>query len=335
MALGYEGIILLDNKQYLITDGTVDHARPEIASEGTYAAPTLSEAVNRVHTFDFDEITGGFNIDCNFDLIDVLFEEENGWIPNRDQSKEFLWYSNKENELEYGDAYWSRISLSTGPGNFLSASIDINLIPGITPEADKYNLPTRYLELGEDYIGQRFGFEIDGNRTSPISFAFPEYQLPIPYWQTYLTFEDENGDELPEEIQIQNWSLEMNNSVTRRMTCAAASGDDQHPGPTLIQIGLASVVLNVTFVTVVTPLNAGSRQYSVPEKFRNANINIKGPSTTRSINLGRMDASIDGDEYSEPLQQITDGLNISGIGAIQEMSYQANGYFTMPHIVGV
>ena len=217
MALGYAGLILIDNKQYLVTDGTVDHVRPEIASEGTYAARELNTATNKVHIFDLDELSGGVNIDCNTELLDQLFNSADGWVTHRDEAKSFLWYSNQENDIEYGDAFWTRISLSAGAGAFLTSSIDMTMIPGTDPTIyPNYPLPTRNLQLGDDYISQKFGFAsvggaiVEGSPATPITFAASDIQKPIPYWKSLLVFEDENGDSvLPDNILVQNWSIDI------------------------------------------------------------------------------------------------------------------------------
>jgi hypothetical protein len=342
MALGYAGLILIDNKQYLVTDGTVDHVRPEIASEGTYAARELNTATNKVHVFDLDELSGGVNIDCNTELLDQLFDSDAGWVTHRDEARSFLWYSNQENDIEYGDAFWTRISLSAGAGSFLTSSIDMVMIPGTDPEsAPNYPLPTRNLQLGDNYINQKYGFAsengaiVEDDPATPISFSSPAIQQPIPYWKSLILFEDINGDSvLPENVYIQNWSLEINNPVSRRNLCQAVSGTNSHPGPQLIQVGLANLTLNVTFVTVITPESGESRKFEVPESFWNARIRIENDAISRDIQLARMDASTDSfNDFSKPVQQVNDGANISGIGAIQEISFQVQGYFTMPHIV--
>jgi len=344
MALGYAGLILIDNKQYLVTDGTVDHVRPEIASEGTYAAEGLNTATNKVHIFDLDEVSGGVNIDCNIELIDQLFNTTDGWVTHRDTPKSFLWYSNQENDIEYGDAYWTRISISAGPGSFLTSSIDMIMIPGTDPieyPEPLYPLPTRNLQIGDDYISQKYGFAsengaiVSGAPATPITFASPPIQLPIPYWKSILIFEDGAGNPvIPENLQVQSWSLEVNNPISRRNLCMAVNGTDDHPGPQFIQVGLANMTLNVTFVTVETPESGGNRKIKVPENFWNVKVRIENDTLSRDVLLGRMDSSNDGNaDFSKPIQQVNDGASISGIGAIQETSFQVQGYFTMPHIV--
>jgi hypothetical protein len=327
MALGYQGLIIVDNHQYLVTDGNIDHVRPEIVSEGVYSPENISEATNRVHTFDLDEVTGGFNMDVNEDLIDFLFDSSSGWILKRDEAKDFLWYSNAESKYEFGDSFWTRASLSTGPGSMLVASMDIVLIPATTEEPD-YELPLRKLNIDDDYIEQKFGFKTSDsfNRngfttdTGPIHFGFPDKYQPIPYWKTILNLD------LPEGVYVLNWSLEMTNNISRRSLCSASSGTEDHPGPTLIQVGLASVVLNVSFVSVFTP-NFG--EYFIPERFDSATISIGD----KTLSLGRLDSSINGEIESTALQQTSDATNITGAGSLTEMTYIASGYFTLPHLV--
>jgi hypothetical protein len=336
MALGYQGMILLDGNLYLVTDGNLDHSRPEIVSEGTYAASSVNNAVGRVHVFDFDEVSGGFNCDTNIELINQLFDENNGWVTNRDTSYPLLWYSNVINNYEFGDAYWSRISLSAGAGNMLTTSFDVTMIPGTEEEEDDYDLPIRSLQLADDYIGQRFGLDDggEGQLLPNVSFATGNDKQPIPYWETSINFLDENNDGLPEGIHVLNWSLEMSNNITKRNLCAAKSGTDNHPGPAFIQVGLASVTLNVTFVTVVTlddPTNGNLvTDYVLPDRFNDVIINVGD----KQISLGRLDDSTDGNKFSNPVQSISDANNLSGAGALQEMNYIAQGYFTMPHLKG-
>jgi len=341
MALGYQGLILLGESQklYLVTDGNLDHIRPELSSEGTYAAEEVTTAVNRVHTFDLDELNGGFNFDTNIELIDDLFDNTNGWAIKRDNSTPLLWYSNVTNNYEFGDAYWTRISLSAGSGNMATTSIDITMIPGATPDEidpDRYNLPTRSLQLADNYIDQRFGLKDGGEEQlmNNISFAAPDNQLPIPYWQTSIEFKDKDDLGLPDGVYVLNWSLELVNTINKRNLCGAVSGTDDHPGPTLIEVGMASVTLNVTFVTVVTLDDAGDpiTEFNMPERFNDVIIKIKNESLTREISLGRLDGSVDGNEFSSPAQEISDASNISGVGSLLEMNYIAQGYFTMPHI---
>jgi len=342
MALGYQGLILLDGYQYLVIDGNLDHVRPLIASEGTYAPNTIAEATGRVHTFDLDELTGGFNIDTNANLLDTLFDVDTGWITQRDQSKSLLWYSNKENDYEFGDAFWTRASLSAGPGSILTTSMDVVMIPGAETDdfednpfdsLNDYPLPTRHLQAGDDYIGQKFGFEVSGDITKPIDFAKPPLYQPIPYWQTKFNLDDLSGNPLPDGIYVTNWSLEMTNNISRRNVCMAARYTEDHPGPTLIQIGMASVTLNLSFVTVITPGAEGSKDFLIPERFSNVTINIGSDAAPRILSLGRMDASIDGNEESTSIQQSSDATNITGAGSLTEMTYIASGYFTLPHLI--
>lgn len=339
MALGYQGLILLEDKLFLVTDGNLDHVRPEIVSEGTYAAPDVNTAVNRVHVFDLDDINGGFNFNANIELIDHLFNLNDGWVTHRDVSQSLVWYSNVVNNFEFGDAYWTRISLSAGSGNMLSTSIDMTMIPGAFPNIDdKYTLPTRHLQLSDNYIDQRFGLDNGGEEQllPNISFASPPEQLPIPYWKTSIEFIDENDEGLPEGVYVYNWAIELVNGITRRNLCTATNETNDHPGPSLIQVGMAGVTLNVTFVTVVSLDETGTpiTEFNMPERFKDVIIKIIGPTEdlTREISLGRIDASEDGNEFSNPVQEISDASNISGIGALQEMNYIAQGYFTMPHI---
>jgi len=339
MALGYQGLVLLDDKLFLVTDGNLDHVRPELVSEGTYAAKEASTAVNRVHVFDLDEINGGFNFDTNMELIDQLFHKTNGWVIKRDESLPLLWYSNINNNYEFGDAYWTRISLSAGSGNMTTTSIDMTMIPGANPDSttpDRYELPTRQLQLADNYIDQRFGLQSGGSEQlrENVSFAAPDNQLPIPYWQTSIEFKDKNGDGLPDGIHVLNWSIEIVNNISRRNLCSAINNTNDHPGPSLIQVGMASVTLNITFVTVVTLDDTGTpiTEFNMPERFNDVIIKLENNSLTRNISLGRLDGTTDGNDFSSPVQETSDASNLSGVGALQEMNYIAQGYFTMPHL---
>jgi len=334
MALGYQGLLLIEDRQYLVSDSNLDHVRPEIASDGTYSPKTIGEATGRVHLYDLDQFTGGFNIDASADLLDMLFDSTNGWVLKRDEPKDVLLYSNKENDYNFGNTFWTRISLSTGPGNILISSFDITMIPGAEPSGGgKYSLPLRKLQVGDDYIGQRFGFEVGGNNTNPISFELPAIKQPIPYWQTKFNFKDEVGNPIPDGIYVTNWSLEIINNISGRNTCAAVSGTNDHPGPNLIQVGLASVTLNVTFVTVVTPGSEGEKEYNIPERFSDVTINIGNIDEPRTLSLGRIDGSVDGNDNSTSAQQTSDATNITGVGSMTEFTYIASGYFTLPHLV--
>jgi hypothetical protein len=231
--------------------------------------------------------------------------------------------------------------LSAGSGNMLTTSFDVTMIPGATPEQinpDRYELPTRKLQMADDYIAQRFGLNEGGeSQLRPnISFAAPDIQRPIPYWQTSIQFKDENDEGLPTGIEVLNWSLELTNNISRRNLCIAVSGTDDHPGPSLIQVGLASMTLNITFVSTVALDESGDplSEFDMPEKFNDVIIKIENGTLTRELSLGRFDGSTNGSDYSSPVQQISDASNISGVGSLQEMSYIANGYFTLPHIKG-
>jgi hypothetical protein len=221
----------------------------------------------------------------------------------------------------------------------LTTSIDISMIPGADPNPeDKFTLPTRYLQLSDNYIGQRFGLADDGQAQllPNIYFGSPENQRPIPYWQTSIEFKDESGEGLPEGVYVYNWSLEIVNTINRRNLCAAVNGTEDHPGPNLIEVGLASVTLNITFVTVVSLDDAGDliSEFNMPERFKDVIIKIDTPSLSRELSLGRIDASEDGNKFSNPVQEISDTSNLPGVGALQEMNYVAQGYFTLPHIKG-
>jgi hypothetical protein len=329
MALGYQGMILLNNKLFLVLSGSLNHTRPEIASQGTYAVSNLSNAVGNVHVFDFDDINGSFSCETNFELIDELFDKDNGWIAKRDTALPFLWYSNVENKYEFGDAYWTKISLSADSGAISSTSIDIVLIPGKTPDSlnpTRYELPIKELQLNNNYIGQRFGLATDiPNLPKNVSFGDENNKQPIPYWGTSIEFVDPISD----KVEVLNWSLDITNNISKRNLCSCVSRSERHSGPSLIQVGLASVSFNTSFVTVIPD----STNDVLPSSFEKVFINIKHKDITKKISLGRIDGSLAENDYNKPVQSTSDSTSISGGDSIQEMSFAANGYFTMPHIV--
>lgn len=353
MALGYDGLILLDSNQYLVTNASINHVRPEIVSEGAFGAKTLNTATNKVHIYDLDDFSGGISIDCNFELIDQLFDASSGWVTNRDSFKQYLWYSNQFNDIDYGDAYWTKVSLSTSPNSFINSSIDLVMIPGLKEDSiiEKIPIPIRNLEIADNYIEQKYGFKSDGtdvlpipdNAATPITFDAPLEKRPLAYWQSEVLFLNDSGDSiLPEGVYVQNWSLEINNPIQKRTLCQAFVDDEfvdgtskkTHPGPQLIQVGLASLSFNCTFVYTLTPENSENRKFSMPNNFWNVIIRVNNSGVTKNISLARIDNSEDGNVYfSKPIQQNSGDYNLGATQSIQEVSYSTQGYFTMPHVI--
>lgn len=308
MAIGYQGVVYLNNQQFVVTGGGLNHERPVINSEGSYAAATNQEAVGRVHLYDFDNITGDLSFDTTPSLIDELFHAGTGWINQRQDNRTVLWFNNSKNSYTFGDTYWQNVSLSTSAGNLLTTNISLEMIPD-HPSA----LPAFLSRAGDDYINQKFGFsdiEIPGGTTQPLTFKDPATRV-IPYWQTSLSFVPATGI----ENLVTEWSLSVTNNFTKQFTC---EGDitGNHPGPKYVFVGVAEVSLDITF-----SMQQLGNSIVIPEELNAVFITVSdGVNFVKTIELDTVELQ-------------NDPRPLAGQGDFTVGSYNSIGFFNLPRLI--
>lgn len=306
MAVGYQGAVFIDNKQFLVTGGSLATDNPRIDSEATYAATHPSTgpagAVGKVFIFDWENVTIGLDTEANYELIDLLFNDTDGWVKDRHLSKGIIWYNNQVLRKEYLDVFWTNMTLTMSE----SALVTCNGQYKVLLSRVGHDLPVETLRLADNYIAQKFG--ISGMFAHPLSFDPTSDQCAIPYWRTVMTV----GAGLPENVLIRGWELSMTNPFEERFTCGGdTTGGSFHPGPAFYFVSTAEVTLSITFVL------ANDVDTDVPRDLSDIQIDLGGG---RVIQV-------------DTIRTTNDTMPLSGIGDVQTYEYAANAFYNMPRLI--
>jgi hypothetical protein len=315
MAVGYQGIVFLNGSQFLVTNGGIQTEVPVLRSEGTYAANRVSNgqgnnvgAVDKVHLYDWDSVTGSLEIEANYNLVNMLFGS-GGWVDNRDESMTMIWYNNINRRRVYGDVFWTDLTLSTDEGSLVRCDLQFKTLLS----RNGSNLPVERFIVADDYIDQKFGIPSIPN---PEGFSHPLWfgdgstrDAAIPFWKTQVF----TSIALPLEVMIKSWEIHLTNPYEERFTCGGSTVPDPfHPGPSFIFVGTAEVTLSLTLVLV-------------SEVTAELPLDLSGYSV--SINLGTGQTITLRD-----VQGVGDNVPLVGVGDVQTYEYSANGFFGMPHL---
>lgn len=355
MAVGYQGLVLLNDNQYPVTSGSITPRRNPLLSGASYvagygrvnASDPFKRPVGSVHLYDFESLTAELQFDVNNFLLDELFTNTDdnvstdvcdidqvastlgnkintgGWALNRHNPRRLRWYNNKELKYQSGKAFWTNLELRTAPAELVTCSLGLEIIPDHPSD-----LPAVPLQLGDDYIEQKFGITKDvdnlgpgnGYETdyfSPLTHGVHHDHRPVPFWSVILTFEPA----LPDEVQVSEWTVSLTNPLQRHFTCAGSTETDVHPGPTFLSVGVSE--LNVSFTLHVVRSPSPGTLVELPMTFDAVTLTCwanETPLKRRSLRVERVESQ----ELGTPLVDV---------GDLQRYDYSSLGFFTPPRLV--
>jgi len=246
MALGYEGIGLLNGTPFLCTGMGVPQQRNRLDSASAFRGstdPTLpvTEAIMPPHTYDWPTNDGSMSWDTSLDFFRVIKD----WIVNRKTPAEVAFYPCRGSYQRFAECYWTSITLEAAEGGFLSGSANF---VAINRDSD---------EQGNDYIENRGGILLDGVLSDYTACLLQE-QLralnpagenldPIPFWKGKI----ESASLIEAGAEPLSWTLTFNQEVAKNFACEGISLEAVEP--TIVGIGPMTVEIAIELYVSVSP----------------------------------------------------------------------------------
>jgi len=341
MSIGYQGIVFINSNQYLVTNADASNDRPRLESDAPFAAtdkPGRSSPVGKVHLYDLTTVGLNLNTEANTYLISELFADTvdnvpasetnldaiasivasknncGGWVRNRQNPRNFLWYSNADWSYTYGKTFWNSLNLAASEGGYVTSDMSLDTI---------VDAPTgpNDVDFGGNYISQKFGinrtfvpgpgFGYSTPKYSPWSLATDKRQRPLPYWVTQV----ETTPALPDGIEVKAWSLDLTNNVQKRHSCSGTAGD--HPGPRWVTIGTMDVTFSMTLLSMRT-----SGTVYLPSRFSQVDL-IIGDSDTHGQQQRLRFENVENSRQNTTISPTE----------IQHLTYDSSAFFKRPRLV--
>lgn len=223
MSVGFEGLLLVENKPVLCTGASVPYRRTIIESNSGYSGVILpddpTKGVGRPRTYGFPENVGSFNFDGNISWIEELID----WIYNRKVNKRIDIKPSGSSLQRFDETYWTGITLSANEGAVVNGSVDFFAVER-TQET-----------ISADYINNRIGTMYNyWTETLPLNpSAYNEN--PIPFWKTWLN---------SSSPYLMSWSLNLTQEVQPYFTCHNTTNPEK---PSYIGIGIMTGTIQLEY----------------------------------------------------------------------------------------
>jgi hypothetical protein len=317
--------------------------RPRLESDAPFAATELggrSSPVGKVHLYDLTTVGLNMNAEANTYLIQELFADTadnvptsvtdlddivtllstkancGGWVKNRHNPRNVLWYSNAEWSYTYGKGFWVSLNLAASEGGMVTSDIALDVIVDAPTTIDD-------VDFGGNYVTQKFGIHntLGGNLGPGAGYSMPDYSpwslaadkkmRPLPYWVTKV----ETTPALPAGIEVKAWSLDLTNSIQKRHSCSNTAGN--HPGPRWVTIGTMDVMFSMTLLSMRT-----TGTVYLPARFSQVDLVLGDNNTHGQIQRLRF----------ENVENSRQNTTISPT-EIQHLTYDSGAFFNKPRLV--
>jgi hypothetical protein len=229
MALGYEGYIKIADKYALGTGTAVSRARTRIDSQGAYSGrintPVEEIGIGAPRVYDWEVFDGSLSFEITKDIFLLL----KSWLFDRDNQKDILFSTRKDNEHKFVDTFWNSISISASEASLLDGSLGF-----VAVERDNY-------AYGAEKIDGYFENAKGAGLLCPLATGMPpplnkdgKNYYPIPSWYSKITLGTDIYDFL-------SWSLDISQDVVKFFACNHVVGPQ---GPSYIGVGPMSITFS-------------------------------------------------------------------------------------------
>jgi len=247
MALGYEGLGLIDGTPFLCTGMGVPQQRNRMDSNSAFRGSADSEiepteAISPPHTYDWPTNDGTISWDTTSDLLTVIKD----WIFDRTAPKEMEFYPCRGARQKFLECYWTSIGFEASEGANVTGSCNF-----IAMNRDEE-------EIGNEYITNRLGLledNVAGHGPEALCDIMRALNPaanntdPLPFWKGTIT--------CPELLigtsaEITQWSVTFTQEITKNFVCTGTSLDPLEPeflgiGPMVVELQMELYITAATY----------------------------------------------------------------------------------------
>jgi len=210
MAVGYEGLAIVDGVQLLCTGASVSDSRQRLDSNSGWRgsfdneSPTFGMNVPRIYDYSINDGT------VSFEVGDGVIQLLKSWILNRKVPKEIIIYPCNGAFQRFSRCYWTSIELSSDASSIVTGTINF-----MSMKRDQEVLG------GSAYINNRNGLLNSLGLVDNFKYSWyiQNYGV-VPGWRTTVRGLQSNSS-VDLKLGITTWSLSFGQEFTRYYTCEA------------------------------------------------------------------------------------------------------------------